>query len=262
MIPHISLYHQCAFRPPTRTEYTFVGTVCEVGYASRLGLAFSGQSPLSSMQHFGPANGFLFSSDAVVYVDNHDIQRQPPADDGNIRTLSFRQPFRFQMATAFMLAHDYGHVRLMSSYEFGENGAGPPTVPGSEEILSPFDADNTTARGWINEHRWTTVVEMVGWRNAVAGEAMRGWRSFGFQQVCFCRGQKGFVAFNGYDDRDFAETLNVCVPEGVYCDVISRGPDGVCAKSVRVDAHRMASVFIAGGVDRVGVVAIHVGAMM
>lgn len=161
-----------------------------------------------------------------------------------------------------MLAHDYGHVRLMSSYDFRDFESGPPTVAGSEEIRSPFDdVDNSTDGGWINEHRWSTVIEMVGWRNAVAGEAMRRWRSFGFQQVCFCRGHKGFVAFNGYEDRDFEETLSVCVPEGVYCDVISRGPDGVCAKYVRVDGNRKASVFIAGGVDRVGVVAIHVGAM-
>lgn len=247
-----------SFCHPHRTEYTFVGTVCEMSYASLLGMAFGGQLPISSLYTIGPANGFVHSSDALVYVDNHDAQRQP--SNRSDPTLSFRQPQRYQMAVAFALAFDYGIVRLMSSYEFDRFEDGPPMEPGTERIRSPFDTDWAPGeRRWVAEHRWPTTVQMVGWRNAVGSEPLRDWRSFGFQRIAFCRGARGFVAFNVDDDRAFDMRLHVCVPPGKYCNVWTRGRDGdasQCAEHVMVDEKRMAQVFI----QSVGVVAIHVEA--
>lgn len=241
-----------------RTEYTFVGTVAEINYSTRLMQAFTGTLPMSSLHRIGPADGFVHSSDAVVYVDDHDSQRSN-------QTLSYREPPVYQSAVAFMLAHDYGIARLMSSFTFRTFAEGPPVVNGTEQIRSPFAEtaadDDTAANVWVAEHRWPIIAQMVGWRNAVGDRPMGRWRAFGLQQVSFCRGARGFVAFNGDDDVDFVRRLNVCVPPGRYCNVIRRTMDGECAAGgyVEVDVDRMADVFIAGN-ETVRVLAIHVEA--
>ena len=49
---------------------------------------------------------------ALVFVDNHDTQRGGDAlTAGNNSAL-------YKMGAAFMLAHDYGFKRVMSSYDF------------------------------------------------------------------------------------------------------------------------------------------------
>ena len=56
-------------------------------------------------------------------------------------------PYNYRLATAFMLAHDYGMKRVMSSYAFTDTDAGPPANPpgcGGE---------------WICEHRWAAIGE-------------------------------------------------------------------------------------------------------
>ncbi|KAK8385479.1 hypothetical protein O3P69_016355 [Scylla paramamosain] len=76
----------------------------------------------------------------------------------------------YQMAAAFMLADNYGVVRLMSSYSFSDSIEGPPmdsvtnmTLP---VITSP---DMECDGGWVCEHRWSPIANMVEFRNAVAG---------------------------------------------------------------------------------------------
>jgi alpha-amylase len=74
-----------------------------------------------------------------------------------------------QMAVAFMLAYPYGYPRIMSSFDFSNSDQGPPQ-DGDGNILSPIiNSDNTCGNGWICEHRWTQIYNMVGFRNVVAG---------------------------------------------------------------------------------------------
>ena len=76
---------------------------------------------------------------AVVFVDNHDNQRGH-GGGGGVLTASnqiegnpaFHNDWQYKVAVAFMLGHDYGFKRVMSSYYFGNTdqvAASPTTSP-------------------------------------------------------------------------------------------------------------------------------------
>ena len=74
-----------------------------------------------------------------------------------------------QMAVSFMLAYPYGNPRVMSSFDFSDSDQGPPQ-DGSGNIVSPsINSDGTCGNGWVCEHRWRQIFNMIGFRNAVAG---------------------------------------------------------------------------------------------
>ncbi|KFB41218.1 AGAP002318-PA-like protein [Anopheles sinensis] len=124
------------------------------------------------------------------------------------------------MATAFMLAHPFGIVRIMSSFSFADSEQGPPQ-DANENLISPtFNADNSCGGGWVCEHRWRQIYNMVGFRNAVAGTQINDWWDNGNYQMAFCRGGRGFIAFN-LESFDLNQNLQTCLPPGTYCDVIS-----------------------------------------
>jgi alpha-amylase len=77
--------------------------------------------------------------------------------------------FLFQMAVAFMLSWPYGYPRVMSSYYFDTHDQGPPQ-DSDQNILSPtISADGTCGNGWVCEHRWRQIYNMVAFRNVVKG---------------------------------------------------------------------------------------------
>lgn len=55
----------------------------------------------------------LPSQYAIVFVDNHDNQRE-----GHSEILTFKSPQRYIMANAFMLSYPYGIPSVMSSFNF------------------------------------------------------------------------------------------------------------------------------------------------
>ena len=77
--------------------------------------------------------------------------------------------FFMQMAVAFMLAYPYGYPRIMSSFVFKNRDQGPPNdVNGN--ILSPtINSNGTCGNGWVCEHRWRQIFNMVKFMNFVAG---------------------------------------------------------------------------------------------
>ena len=85
---------------------------------------------------------------------------------------------------------------------------GPPH-DGGYNILSPtFDADGACLGDWRCEHRWRQIANMVEFRNVVAGTALNDWWDNGNNQIAFCRGGKGFVAFNN-EGYALSQTLQV-----------------------------------------------------
>jgi len=73
------------------------------------------------------------------------------------------------MAVAFMLAYPYGYPRVMSSFFFDDRDQGPPH-DASDNILSPsINSDGSCGNGWVCEHRWRQIFNMVEFRNVVAG---------------------------------------------------------------------------------------------
>ncbi|KAF4520997.1 hypothetical protein B566_EDAN002493 [Ephemera danica] len=244
----------------SRDEYTFMGRVTEFKFSAEIGRAFRGYNELKWLVNWGEEWGFVESNNALAFVDNHDNQRGHGAGGANI--LTYKTPKQYKMATAFNLAHTYGYPRIMSSFDFTNTDAGPP-ADGNGNIIAPgFNADDTCTNGWICEHRWRQMYNMVGFKNAVAGTTINDWWDNGNNQIAFCRGGKGFAAWNG-DNYDMGVTLQTCLSAGTYCDVISGSKSGnsCTGKSVTVGNDGRAFIDIKTS-DYDGVLAIHVNVNM
>ncbi|XP_069700677.1 alpha-amylase-like [Periplaneta americana] len=239
------------------TEYTGFGRVTEFKYGAELGNAFRGNNPIKYLVNFGPGWGFLPDGDAFVFVDNHDNQRGHGAGGASI--LTYKTAKLYKMAVAFMLAYPYGYPRVMSSFSFDTDTDQGPPQDGNGNIVSPsINSDGTCGNGWVCEHRWRQIFNMVGFRNVVAGTGLNDWWDDGNQQIAFCRGGKGFIAFNDEFSSDLKQTLQTCLPAGTYCDIISGSKsNGSCTgKSVTVGSDGTGYIEILTSEDD-GVLAIH-----
>nr|AAL92553.1 alpha-amylase [Bibio marci] len=243
--------------PISKFEYNHLGVVTEFKFSAEIGNAFRGNNALKWLINWGPDWNLLPSNDALVFVDNHDNQRGHGAGGKSI--LTYKQARQYKMATAFTLAHPYGHVRLMSSFAFTNTNDGPPQ-DGAGNIISPnINPDGSCGNGWVCEHRWRQIFHMVGFRNEVRGTGLNDWWSNGNNQIAFCRGGSGFIAFNN-EHFDLNQTLQTCLPPGTYCDIISGGNvGGRCSgKSVVVNPGSNANILLSASAQD-GVLAIHTG---
>ena len=82
---------------------------------------------------------------AMVFIDNHDNQR---GHGGGGSLLTHEDPWNYKIGSSFMLAHDYGFKRVMSSYYYnGDTDAGAPN-----------DHPHTDCGGgFACEHRWASI---------------------------------------------------------------------------------------------------------
>ncbi|XP_004517830.1 alpha-amylase-related protein [Ceratitis capitata] len=240
----------------SKYEYSPLGAVTEFRFSEEIGGAFRGHNQLKWLRNWGPAWGFLPSAHAFVFVDNHDNQREGG------RVLTYKNAKQYKMATAFTLAYPYGITRVMSSFDFVEHDQAPP-ADADEVILSPqFDTAGACMNGWVCEHRWRQIYNMIGFKNAVRGTEMSNWWDNDDNQIAFCRGNRGFIAFNG-NNWELTQRLYTCLSAGVYCDVISGAlVNGKCTgKAVLVDEWGFADIKL-GADEFDGVLAIHVQAKM
>ncbi|XP_060527356.1 alpha-amylase-like [Cylas formicarius] len=242
--------------PVYNTEYIGFGDVIEFKHGAQLGNAFKGNNPLHYLSNWGTGWGLIDGSNALVMIDNHDTQR-----NGDFGILNYKDSKLYKAATAFMLAHSYdATTQVMSSFGFESSDDGPPNNNG--ELVSPgFTDDGTCTNGWICEHRWRQIFNMVEFRSVVAGTGLNDWWDNGDNQVAFSRGDKGFAAFT--ISGDINESIQTGLPAGTYCDVISGGlENGRCTgKSVSVDGNSRAQVSLSAGEDD-AVLAIHVNAKL
>nr|AYV99593.1 venom polypeptide [Dolopus genitalis] len=237
----------------SKFEYNSFGTVTEFKFGAELGRAFYGRNDLKWLKTFGPDWGMLPSKDALVFIDNHDNQR---GDDPNI--LTYKNAKQYKMATAFGLAYNYGIPRVMSSFAFTNMNTPPPTDERGNLISPSINRDDTCGNGYICEHRWRQIYNMVGFKNAVRGTQVTNWWDNGKNQIAFCRGNKGFIAFNG-DNVHLNQRLQTCLPPGQYCDIISGSKTGAsCSgKKITVDGSGFAQIALDTH-ELDGVLAIHV----
>ncbi|KAG4066490.1 hypothetical protein HA402_007126 [Bradysia odoriphaga] len=247
-----------------RTEYTSFGVVTEFLYSRVISHIFEDQNSLTELFKLGPELGFLQSDDALVFVDNHDTQRGFSSPKN--MSLNFKSRKNYIMAIAFLLAYPYGTIRLMSSYNFSKFDIeqGPP-MDENENILSvTLDDDGNCENGWICEHRWKPIVQMVNFRVNVYGRRITKRRVFDSNTVGFCREDKGFIVFTS---RNFSSLVGnlifVCVPRGKYCDVIAGYDEkGNCLSIVNVDSESKSILFKTKDSNNNGVLAIHVGSRL
>ncbi|XP_076048345.1 alpha-amylase 1-like isoform X2 [Oratosquilla oratoria] len=241
-------------------EYVDIGRVTEFKYSKYIGEAFHGKHKLTYLNNFGEDWALMSRHSAVVFVDNHDNQRS-----GN-PIVTFREPRLYKMAVAYMLAWPYGLTRVMSSFYWDtwwegsvdrNDWVGPPH-DNEYNIISPsINLDDSCGNGWMCEHRWRQIYNMVHFRNVAHGTDKNDWWDNGNNQIAFCRGGKGFIAINN-DNYDLSQTLQTCLSAGKYCDVISGTKlNGKCTgKTVTVGDDGRAYIQVQTS-DYDGVLAIH-----
>lgn len=131
----------------------------------------------------------------------------------------------------------------------------------NEDIISPvFLPDNTCGNGWICEHRWRQMYNMVGFRNEVKGTFVENWWDNWSNQIAFSRGNKGFIAFNGQFGVDMRVWLQTGMPDGIYCDIITGSlVDNCCTgRNVTVYADGKSEIILPNEAED-GVLAFHMG---
>ncbi|MFI9238792.1 alpha-amylase family protein [Streptomyces sp. NPDC053079] len=212
-------------------EYLRNGDVQEFRYARDLRRVFLGER-LAYLRNYGEGWGYLPSSQASVFVDNHDTER-----GGD--TLSYKDGAAYTLANVFMLAWPYGSPDVHSGYEFTDRDAGPPR----DGAVGACWQD-----GWKCQHKWPEIRGMVAFRNAVRGTAVTDWWDNGYQAIAFGRGDKGYTALN-HETFAISRTFQTSLPAGDYCDVQS-------GRRVPVDADGRFTATVAPNTA----LALHVGA--
>ncbi|KAF8704772.1 Alpha-amylase, partial [Rhizoctonia solani] len=199
--------------PVRPSEYTNNGEVQEFRYTTTLQNVFQ-SGEISSLKDLD-SRGWIASSDANVFISNHDTERGGSS-------LNYKSGLIYTLAHIFMLAYPYGTPTVLSSYEFSDYDAGSP-LNGTGSCTETGGAD-----GWLCQHRWTAITGMVKWRNGVTGN-VSNWINGTNQQIAFSRGSSGFVAINNANSP-WTCTFSTPLAAGTYCDMISGelGTAGTC----------------------------------
>ena len=221
--------------PPTWSDdYYPMGHVTEFQYSNVLSDVFY-NGPLTRLHgddSIWETVPFLPSTEALVFVDNHDNQR---GHGGGGHIVTHQDSALYDLAAAFMLAHPYGTARVMSSYAFETDRQGPPMVDdGSEAIGGPHQgATLDCGQGrWVCEHRRPEIAGLVRFRDVTASApTVDHWWTDGENQIAFARGDRGFVALNRDEAQPLQASLQTGLAAGTYCDVTTGGltEDGMCA---------------------------------
>jgi alpha-amylase len=250
-------------------------TVTEFGYGPQLFGKFAGGGKLADLRTFGPTWGLMPSDKAVAFTDNHDKQR---GHGGGGNYLTYHNGPTYDLANVFMLAWPYGYPVLMSSYAFNTASAfdtsyGPPFDPSTGATRGPWDGGvanpacfNQSIGGWVCEHRFRPIGNMVGFRNATLDRwVVTDWWDNGNNQIGFGRGDKGFVVINK-ESASLTRAFATSLPAGRYCDVISgeftaatQTSAATCSgAAITVDAQGSATITA----PAFGAAAIHAGARL
>ncbi|KAK8777514.1 hypothetical protein V5799_029145 [Amblyomma americanum] len=186
-------------------EYARIGAVTSATffktYANALNQAQ--ESTLKTLRPFIMGDVAL-SPVQVVYVDSHETQRGVDVADAVADVVSHRDRKRHVLATVLMLAQPHGIARVMSSYALDRkfDTYVPPKMLGA-----PFDHMFNTLpvlmkenyecyNGWICEHRWLPIRNMIRFRNGVADAPATNWWDDDADAVAFARLRRGFVLVN------------------------------------------------------------------
>jgi len=200
--------------PIDATNYLENGMVTEFKYPPVIVKAFEDGNP-DALTDFSSPPGWLPADQAIVFVDNHDLQR---GHAGGAVIVNYKDGERYNLAVTFMLAYPYGYPMVMSSYRFEDDGQGPPDS-------SPLNAGSGCGHDWVCEHRRPAITNMVAFRKATAGADVVNWRISDGKTISFGRSDIGHVVINVSE-----QAIEIEVPSslstGRYCDVIADGVGG------------------------------------
>jgi alpha-amylase len=191
----------------------------------------TGGQRLAELNPNGPAGsqfsqvawGLMPADKAVVFIENHDTQRQGGLwyQDGQV----------YRLANVWMLAQPYGYPIVMSSYAFnratqaGKDAGPPPSGTGTAPLSCAASLETATIGTWVCEHRDPMIAAMVGFRRVVAGATIDHWWDDGANAIAFSRGAKGFVALSR-ESAAVAASVATGMAPGTYCDVLTGGRSG------------------------------------
>lgn len=242
-----------------RWEYKKLGKIRDVLPSGELGRVFRGYTNMKSIKNWGVQWNFLPTELTVVSLADHELQRGYGTASQDV--ITYREFRMFKQATAFLLAHPLGTPRILSSYHYLDANQGPPRDE-EDNIVPAYSSKESMSckNGWICEHRWHSIANMVTLRNEAGHSDVNGWWDNGLKQVAFSRGEKAFIAINGHAKRHFDWEIQTCLQAGTYCDVITGAAlDGKCtAGKVVVDEKGYTRVFIDKDSED-GVIAFHTG---
>lgn len=197
-------------------QYLELGSVWEFDYAKNM-KAFFVDQVISYVDSEARYISHAPSEKAISFVSNHDTER-------NGQAINFGQSRYFELATAMMLAEDYGTPMLFSSYAFVDYDGGPKETEGKVDAIDCSEVSSPKEfyedREWICQHRWASTLKMIDFRNRVHGasvvEIYQSETVYGF-----AREGKGYfitnVSLDAAADVDVATTLS----DGEYEDIFS-----------------------------------------
>ena len=208
------------------TEFTFKGIGDKFTKLNGQYIAQLNPNGPSGSQFSASAWGMMPSDKAVVFIQNHDTQRNCE--------LGYQAGQVFRLANVWMLAQPYGYPSVLSGFAFA--------CPSQRSNGPPSDADGWTTRvacaasfetavtgDWVCEHRDPYILRMIGFRRRVAGTTTANWWDNGANAIAFSRGDKGFVAINR-EATTVTQTVNTPLAAGSYCDLLTGGKvGGSCA---------------------------------
>ena len=224
-------------------EYYATGDVTDFRYPRELARVIK-QGSMTWLQSFGDSWGFVRNKKAVVFVDNHDIQR---GHGGGGDVITHKDPENYILANVFMLAWPFGYPQVMSSYRFSNPDQGPPSNSSGQTKRVYSNGQANCGNEWICEHRWAPIANMVAFRNYTqSAPNVTNWWSNGGNLIAFGRGNRGFVVINN-ETAPADRWFNTGMPAGTYCDIISgeatvRGRSQCSGDSVTVNDNGWAQI--------------------
>ena len=202
------------------------GEVNEFQYSYRLKNDF--YSSISNLKNI--TNGLVQSDKASIFVTNWDTPRE-----NFVRTLTYKDGPRYELANAFMLGYPYGNPNIYSGYRFANEHKDDGAPGASETSVSDVNCSPTT--GWQCTQRWTSIRGLVGFFNAVNGAQVTNWQESDNNNIAFSREKKGFLAINNTPNAKRV-LYKTDLPNGEYCNVYAAGD---CSKTVKVEDSKVAA---------------------
>jgi alpha-amylase len=150
---------------------------------------------------------------------------------------------------------------------------GPPFDASSGATRGPWDGGgaqpacfNQSVGGWVCEHRFRPIGNMVGFRNATIGNFFTSdWWDDGNNQIAFGRGNAGFVVING-ESNALTRSFHTSLAAGRYCEIISGDYTAAAGSTPASCSGTVVTVDGSGNValtaPAFGAAAIHIGAIV
>jgi alpha-amylase len=198
---------------PPMADYEGLGRVLEFNYARNLRGQFI--TGISGLDGFGTGGVYEPSDAAVVFVTNHDTERDSS-------TLNYTDGPAYDLANVFMLAWNYGTPAVFSGFTFTGFDQSPPSD--RDGFVKPV----TCGPDWTCEQR--TMAGMVAFHNSThADPTVSNWWSDGANAIAFSRGPakhaNGWVVINA-GDSPVTQTFHTGLAAGSYCDLVHGPADG------------------------------------